>query len=157
MSDESEQVGIQEVGQFIDQTTETEALWQPRRTAQAVGLRVLEELVELLLELQVKPGDIFAAVADSLANQAYKVSDMKGKTIFPSQLIASTRVKPSPTNVLEEAADVTLTLRDLLYRLGITEAVLIATEREKWDRFIQKEFAVSGKGCLYSKKPHITY
>jgi hypothetical protein len=153
-------VGIQEVGRFLDQTTETLAPWIPRRTAQATGLRVLEELVELLLELRVTPGDIFTAVTDSLANQANKLSATEGKTIFPSQIMPTLQAQPQHAinpNVIEEAADVTLTMRDLLYRLGIAEADLTAEERRKWDRFIAKQFAVSDKGCLYSRKPHMKY
>lgn len=135
-------VSSKEIGEFVD------GIADKKRTPKAVTGRLIEEVVELGLSVGMTPGEIFEHVADSLANQAMKVSLKKGHTVFPSE-IESTYIAG---DVSEECADVSLVLKDLCH---VTQTDLGAEEDAKFSRFKTLNFQVSPAGTLYGKKAHI--
>ena len=83
---------------------------------------------------------------DSLHNQALKASD--AYTVFPSQLSSVA----TPGELPEEAADVSIILKDFCHVAGID---LGAQETSKWEKFKTKTFRVVDSGVVYAVKPHI--
>jgi len=145
-------VSSAEVGLFVDHVWANSS--QPYRSKAAVAHRALEEMVEVCLAAGVSPGGIYTAVTDSLANQALKQSKKDGRTVYPSQLSAEVDIK----ELREEIADVRLVLLDLQYLVdNAASKDQDNVEREKWESFKQKTFAVSDSGCLYAIKPHVVY
>lgn len=97
-----------EIGGFID------GIAGKIRTPSAVAGRLIEEVVELGLSVGLSPGAIMEHVADSLANQAMKLSKNSGFTIFPSHLNKHAFTEDI-AEMSEECADVSLALKDLCH------------------------------------------
>lgn len=77
---------------------------------------ILRRCATLGFGLGLSRADIFAHVLDSISNQCLKASQKSGQTIWPSSL-RSLDVK----EVAEEAADVVLTLKDVLHVAKVAE------------------------------------
>jgi NTP pyrophosphatase (non-canonical NTP hydrolase) len=116
------------------------------RTPKAVAGRLVEEVVELALASGMNAGDIMAHVADSLHNQALKSSVLANKTVFPSQVVDSGDGRK------DEAADVSLVLKDYCHVAGID---LSTAEAQKFSRFTNCVFTVTEQGTIYAIKPHV--
>jgi hypothetical protein len=141
-----EPVTILEVGKFVDEKTED--IRPVIRSYKDVVGRLIEEVTELAIESRMSAGEIFAHVADALANEARK---FKNDVVYPSELVL---IKGPRTidDVLNEAVDVALILRDVVYRLNISEEKFNELQREKWNKFTGCNFKISSKGCLYAIK-----
>lgn len=147
---------INVVGEFIDNKA------GKIRTPQAVAGRTIEELVELMLEVHMTPGQIMGHVMDALHNQTLKHSNRIGHTLFPSELNTGDKnsaefIQPIHTiAVMQEAADVNLCLLDFLHVMGnISQDRFDATLANIWENFTHRQFRVNDKGLLYAKKAHI--
>lgn len=136
-------VSVEEIGQFVDAVAK-----RPREPKAVVG-RLLEEVVELGLEAGLDAQEILGHVVDSLHAQCLKMEQAFNHTVFPTYLLKHEGVTE---NFLGEIVDVSLLLKDLIYVSGVK---LSEAEREKFESLKKKEFYVSEKGTIYTKKSHV--
>lgn len=148
-----ESVSIKKIGAFTDSKA------GKTRTPKAVAGRLIEEVTELGLACGLSPGEILEHIADSLHSQALKISKHKKQTVFPSELTQefnslkkSAKKKYDKKEIGEELADVLLLLKYLSF---VAKINLYREEKQKWKAFKKKEFRVSKKGLLYTKKAHV--
>jgi hypothetical protein len=138
-----------DVGEFIEQLHNANPHRVARPSAGAVAARCLDEMVEVCLAAGLSAGDIYAAVGDSLANQASKVSHARGATCVPSN------VRGDPAELGEEIAGTCLVLKHLAFCCGVDWD---RAETEHWAKFTGIEpsrFYTDAAGSLRVTKAHV--
>lgn len=121
------------------------------RTPRALAARALDEMVELALAAGMSPGDIYAAVGDSLHNQALKASRTRGCTVFPSELAQA----PNCSEMASELAGTMTVLKDFAFVGGID---LPRAEHAHWtalNTHPRSEYYADSVGTLRLSKPHV--
>lgn len=89
-----------------------------RRDIRKVAGRLIEEVAELAAACGVTPAEMRGHLEDSIHNMCLKQSYADGCTVFPSQLTTNYVTD----DVLSEAGDVLLLLKDVLWCTGNSQA-----------------------------------
>lgn len=137
-----------EVGEAVDRVCNN-----TRRDIRKVAGRLIEEVAELAADCGVTPAEMRSHLEDSIHNMCLKEAHQVGRTVFPSQLSPEYNAQ----NVLHEAGDTLLLLKDVLYLAGHSQAT---AEKYASIKFLQlrnqsSTFTSYDGSTFYKIKAHI--